>query len=104
LDFLHLGLGPDCHTASLFPDSPALDADPGRLVVLNHDPSGRNPHERITLTFSGIARARLVVFTVAGEEKREAFARVRSGDPACPATRVRAERIIWLVDHDASGD
>ncbi|HEX2191602.1 MAG TPA: 6-phosphogluconolactonase [Acidimicrobiales bacterium] len=103
LDLVHLGLGPDGHTASLFPDSPALDADPGRLVVMNTDPSGRNPHERMTLTFSGIARARLVVFTVSGEEKREAFAGVRRGDQSLPATRVRADRIVWLVDPAAAG-
>ncbi len=103
LDLVHLGLGADGHTASLFPGSPALDADPGRLVVLNEDPSGRNRLQRMTLTYSGIARARVVVFTVAGAEKAEAFAAVRRGDPSCPATRVRAERVVWLVDRAAAG-
>lgn len=104
LDVIHLGLGADGHTASLFPGSPALDADPGRLVVMNHDPSGRNPHERMTLTFSGIARARLVIVTVSGEAKREALARVAAGDPGCPATHVRAEQVLWLADPAAAGD
>lgn len=103
LDLIHLGLGADCHTASLFPHSPALDADPGRLVAMNEDPSGRNPFQRMTLTFSGIARARLVVFTVSGTEKREAFAAVRRDDPDCPAVRVKADRILWLVDRAAAG-
>jgi 6-phosphogluconolactonase len=103
LDVVHLGLGPDGHTASLFPGSPALDADPGRLVVMNEDPKGRNPHERMTLTFSGIARARLAVVTVEGEEKRDAFAGVCAGDPQLPATRIRADRVIWLVDPAAAG-
>jgi 6-phosphogluconolactonase len=102
-DVVHLGLGPDGHTASLFPQSPALDADPGRLVVMNSDPLGNNPHERMTLTYSGIARARLALVTVSGESKREAFARVRDGDPACPASHVKADRIVWLVDHAAAG-
>lgn len=103
LDLVHLGLGPDGHTASLFPGSTGLDADPGRLVVLNDDPSGRNVHQRMTLTFSGIARARLVVVTVEGKEKREAFAAVRKGDPDLPATRIKADHLVWLVDPAAMG-
>ena len=102
IDLVHLGLGADGHTASLFPGSDALGADPGRLVVRNEDPSGVNPHPRMTLTFAGIARARLVVVTVSGEEKRQAFARVQAGADL-PAGHVRAERMIWLVDHAAAG-
>ncbi len=104
LDLVHLGLGPDGHTASLFPGSEALNADPGRLVALNEDPTGRNRHRRMTLTYSGIARARLVLFTVSGTSKREAFAAVRREDPTCPASRVRAERVVWLVDRAAAGE
>jgi 6-phosphogluconolactonase len=104
LDLIHLGLGPDGHTASLFPGSAALEADPGRLVVLNDDPTGRNAHQRMTLTYSGIARGRVVVFTVSGEEKRDAFEKVAAGDQDCPAARVRADRVIWLVDPAAAGD
>src|SRR6476659_7648777 len=102
-DLVHLGLGPDCHTASLFPDSTALDADPGRLVVMNEDPNGRNKRPRMTLTFGGIARARLVLVTVAGEDKREALARVRNGDDV-PANRIRADRVVWLADPAAVGE
>jgi 6-phosphogluconolactonase len=102
-DLILLGMGPDGHTASLFPGSAALDADPGRLVVMNEDPKGNNPHRRMTLTYSGIARARLAVVTVAGESKREAFAAVRRGDPDLPATRIKADRLIWLVDRAAAG-
>ena len=101
-DVVHLGLGPDGHTASLFPDSPALEAPPARLVVLSADPHGRNPHERMSLTLSALARARLVVFTVAGEPKRDAFAAVSSGTDV-PAGRVRAGQILWLVDRAAAG-
>ena len=102
-DLVHLGLGPDCHTASLFPDSPGLEADTGRLVVMNEDPAGRNPYQRMTLTLAGIARARLVLVTVSGEEKREALARVRADDD-CPGAHIRADRVIWLVDPAAAGD
>ena len=101
LDVIHLGLGPDGHTASLFPDSAALDSDPGQLVALNHDPSGRNPHHRMTLTFSGIARSRLVIFTVSGPSKREALRAVLDGADL-PASRVTADQVIWLVDQEAA--
>jgi 6-phosphogluconolactonase len=104
VDLVHLGLGADGHTASLFPGSPGLDADPGRLVVMNEDPSGRNPHQRMTLTFAGIARARLVLVTVSGEPKREALARVAAGDDTCPGARIRADQVVWLVDPAAAGD
>ena len=100
IDLIHLGLGTDGHTASLFPGSPALDADPGRLVALNRDPAGHHRHERMTLTFAGIGRGRHVVFTVSGEDKREVLGKVIDGVDL-PATRVQAERIIWLVDRSA---
>jgi 6-phosphogluconolactonase len=102
-DVVHLGLGPDGHTASLFPGSTALEADPGRLVVVNEDPAGTNAHSRMTLTYAGIARARLVLVTVSGEAKREALARVMAGDDV-PAARITAERVIWLADPAAAGD
>jgi len=101
LDVVHLGLGADGHTASLFPGSAGLDADPGRLVVMNSDPTGANPHERMTLTFSGIARARLVLFTVMGADKQAAMQRVADGEDL-PAARVRADRVVWLVSPDAA--
>jgi 6-phosphogluconolactonase len=101
-DVVHLGLGEDGHTASLFPDSAALDADPGRLVTTNEDPHGNNPHPRMTLTYAGISRGRLVVVTVEGEAKRAALARVAAGDPGCPATHVRADRVVWIADSAAA--
>jgi 6-phosphogluconolactonase len=101
-DLVHLGLGPDGHTASLFPGSPALDADPGQLGVMSEDPSDRNPHPRMTLTLGGIARARLVLVTVEGEQKRDALTSVFRDDPSCPAAKVRAERVVWLADPAAA--
>ena len=50
------------------------------------------------------ARGRLALVTVEGEEKRSAFAAVRRDDPACPASRIRAERVVWLVDRAAAGE
>ena len=101
-DVVHLGLGPDGHTASLFPNSDALAAPPGRLVVRSVDPNDRNPHPRMTLTLEGLARSRLVVFTVSGEAKHAAFAAVWAGADL-PAARVRAHQVLWLVDGEAAG-
>jgi 6-phosphogluconolactonase len=100
-DLVHLGLGADGHTASLFPDSPAFLADPGRLVMMNEDPSGANPHPRMTLTLSGIARGRLAIFTVCGREKHDALQKVLRGEDI-PAARVHADRVVWLVDREAA--
>lgn len=99
LDLVHLGLGPDGHTASLFDASSALEAPPGRLVEHNVDPSGRNRHSRLTLTLAGIARARLVVFSVAGADKGPAMSRVLHHEDL-PATRVQAGRVVWLCGRE----
>jgi len=101
-DLVHLGLGPDGHTASLFPGSSAL-ADADHLVVADTDPNAVNPYARVTLTLQGIARARRTVITVAGASKRDALARIRAGEDL-PAGRVTGNDILWLVDVDALGD
>jgi len=99
IDVVHLGLGPDGHTASLFPGSPAL-AVQDRLVVATGDDD--HPHPRLTLTFPGIARADVLLVTVEGEEKAEAWRRVRTGEDV-PAARITAGEVIWLVDPAAAG-
>jgi 6-phosphogluconolactonase len=99
VELVHLGLGPDGHTASLFPGSPAL-GERERLVIATGD--DLHPHPRLTWTFPAINQSSLAVFTVAGEGKREALGRIKAGDDL-PAARVTARRVIWLVDEAANG-
>jgi 6-phosphogluconolactonase len=103
IDLIHLGMGPDGHTASLFTGSPALEAEPGELVAANEDPSGDNPHRRLTLTLPAINSARLAVFTVAGASKAGAVAALLRGEDI-PAARVHAGHMLWLVDGPARAD
>jgi 6-phosphogluconolactonase len=103
IDLIHLGMGPDGHTASLFPGAATLEAEPGVLVMATEDPNGVNPHPRLTLTLAAINSARLAVFTVAGASKAEAVAALVRGDDL-PAARVHAGRTVWLVDAAARAD
>jgi 6-phosphogluconolactonase len=102
IDLVHLGMGADGHTASLFPHAPTLDAPPDLLVAATQDPNGQNAHPRLTVTLSVINAARCAVFTVAGDSKRDAVAALRRGDDI-PAARVQAARVVWLIDQAASG-
>jgi 6-phosphogluconolactonase len=99
-DLIWLGMGADGHTASLFPGSTAL-AERERLVVATWAPGPAA--WRMTLTYPVLNAAREAMFVVNGADKADAVARVRSGSTEPPASRVRAERTIWLVDAAATG-
>jgi 6-phosphogluconolactonase len=96
-DLVFLGLGADGHTASLFPGHPALE-ERRRLVVRVERPD----HPRLTLTLPVLSAARVAVFLVSGDGKREALRWLLEGDPAIPAARVAAERMVALADPAAA--
>ena len=100
LDLVHLGLGPDGHTASLVPGDPALHvAD--RDVALTNVYKGTR---RMTLTYPVLNRARRVLWVVTGEEKAPMLARLRAGDTSIPAGRVRGEDAWIMADRAAAGE
>jgi len=103
-DVIHLGLGDDGHTASLFPGSPALH-EAQALVAVVHD-APKPPPERLTLTLPVINAARAVLFMVQGASKRDALARVRRRDPAVPASHVLPVdgELRFIVDRAAMGE
>lgn len=105
IDLVLLGIGPDGHTASLFPHHPALDVADDALVVAV-DGSPKPPPRRLTLTASALNRAALVMFLVAGADKAETVQRILRGPVQprdLPAQLIHPPRgrVVWLLDEAA---
>ena len=99
LDLVHLGLGPDGHTASLVPGDPVLLEDRVDVAVT----APYQGHRRMTLTYPILDRAHCVLFVVTGAEKVPALAKLRAGDQAIPAGRITGERALIMADAAAAG-
>jgi 6-phosphogluconolactonase len=100
LDLVHLGLGPDGHTASLIPGDSVLDVG-GTDVALTGVYQGRR---RMTLTYSVLDRARRIVWLVTGSDKCDALIRLHDADPSIPAGRVRQIKAVVLADGAAAAE
>jgi 6-phosphogluconolactonase len=98
LDLVHLGLGPDGHTASLVPGDPVLDVTDAD-VALTGVYQGRH---RMTLTYPILNRSQRVLWLVTGSEKAGMLARLRDGDTSIPAGRVRRDHALVLADQAAA--
>jgi 6-phosphogluconolactonase len=99
IDLVHLGLGPDGHTASLIPGDPVLQVM-DRDVAITGVYQGR---KRMTLTYPVINRARQILWVVTGSEKTKPLGQLMKADPSIPGGRVSQGHAVVVADRDAAG-
>src|SRR5262249_12481397 len=99
LDFVHLGLGFDGHTASLVPGDAVLGVEDRDVAITDF----YQDRQRMTLTYPILNRARKILWVVTGEEKAGVLQRLMAGDASIPAGRIRSENAVIVADQGAAG-
>ncbi len=99
-DLVHLGLGPDGHTASLVPGDPVLEVRDRRVAITGGEYQG---HPRMTLTYRALEEARQILWLVTGPSKREPLQQLLAGEESIPAGRVRNGAMEVVADEAAAG-
>ncbi len=98
LDLVHLGLGPDGHTASLVPGDPVLEVSDRRVALTGGEYQG---HRRMTLTYPELAAARQILWLTMGEKARDPLAKLLAGARTIPAGRVENDHMVLVADGTA---